>query len=76
MVVVVILFNLLKMGEIYKSKLNTYIRTCRRSSSNSRIISVSNSVSNSRGTGSRSSSSSSGDSSGGRGSISCGRWWW
>jgi len=71
---VVILFNLLKMGEIYKSKLNTYIHTCRRSSSsNSRSISVSSSVSSSRCTGS---SSSSGDSSGGRGSISCGRWWW
>ena len=72
----VILFNLLKMGEIYKSKLNTYVHTCRRSnvsSSNSRSISVSSSVSSSRGTGS---SSSSGDSSGGRGSISCGRWWW
>ena len=71
----VILFNLLKMGEICKSKLNTYVHTCRRSSSsNSRSISVSSSVSSSRGTGS--SSSSSGDSSGGRGSISCGRWWW
>ena len=61
------------MGEIYKSKLNTYIHTCRRSSSNSRSISLSSSVSSSRCTGS---SSSSGDSSGGRGSISCGRWWW
>ena len=25
-----ILFNLLKEGEIYKSKLNTYIHTCRK----------------------------------------------
>ena len=71
-VVVVILFNLLKMGEIYKSNLNTYIHTFRRRSSSSSSNSRSISVSNSSGSSSGDSSGSSGD----RGSISCGRWWW